>query len=397
MNFPQIVSQIVKANLALLQSDYDRLSNTPSDLKLPLFTNKDLNQLINAVIPVLDNDPVVLDLFTPIIVVGSIRGSIFDLYKIIQRFGLPPTRSYLFLGDFIDGGQFSLETITFLYALKVVYPRNIYLLCGPHEIEAVSHTRQLFKEIQQIDQSGSLYQNFVESFKHLPLAALLFSTIFCSAGGITSDFQLIQDLMDVPKPFPNDRLSQINQFLRSEANSSCIGFMHNNKKCLFGQYSFDKFMQQNRLNLLITGNLFSMDGIKYLFGNKLCSIFSISNFKNKLNHCGVLAIFGSDDYKPIKLPVLPFIPRNSVTFTQCNAQDIKPKQQLQTLALPKIVVGASTSRRTAMRILETSKDSIPFGHPILTICNGGDKLSKISRIRTFGTSRCPPIKLDTFY
>jgi uncharacterized protein YejL (UPF0352 family) len=362
-----------------------------SDIKLPKYTANDLNEVVSSVIPVLQKETKVLDLFAPMIVVGSLQGSLFNLYQILSRFGLPPTRSYIFLGNIVGDGQFSIETIAFLYALKTVYPRNIYILRGLNEIRSYARRRSFFRDAEKIDSTHDLFNRFIESFSYLPLAATLFNSVFCCSGGLTSGLKYISEINNI------SGTKELAVFCKAEPSNTTASFRKDKMTYFYGHTHFERFMASNSITLMITGNVMTHDGCKYSFGNRLISLFSASGLNGSGNNSSVLAIFAARDYKTIKMPKIQRYTRESVSFVSFSELESKhPNQQMKILALPKIAPGATTSRKTAMRILETSKNSIPSGHPILTLFNGVDKLSKISRIRTFGTSRTPAV-VDTFY
>jgi serine/threonine-protein phosphatase 2B catalytic subunit len=81
----------------------------------------------------LKKEPNLLKLKDPVTVVGDIHGQYYDFVKMIDVGGDPENTKYLFLGDYVDRGSFSVEVVLLVYSLKLNYPKTIFLLRGNHE------------------------------------------------------------------------------------------------------------------------------------------------------------------------------------------------------------------------------------------------------------------------
>jgi len=115
------------------------LSRSKGGMASPMnITLKQARAVVRAGADALDRDPSVLDLVADFVVVGDIHGSTDSLLGIFSRLGYPPERSYLFLGDYVDRGLYSIEVILMLYALKAAFPSHVFLLRGNHECESLT-------------------------------------------------------------------------------------------------------------------------------------------------------------------------------------------------------------------------------------------------------------------
>ncbi|KAK6141919.1 hypothetical protein DH2020_024340 [Rehmannia glutinosa] len=158
------------------------------------------------------SEPSVLQLKAPIKIFGDLHGQFGDLMRLFDEYGSPSTAGdiayidYLFLGDYVDRGQHSMETITLLLALKVEHPHQVHLIRGNHEAADIN---ALFGfRIECIERMGErdgiwAWHRINRLFNWLPLAALIEKKIICMHGGIGRSINHVEQIENIQRTANN--------------------------------------------------------------------------------------------------------------------------------------------------------------------------------------------------
>ncbi|XP_057549108.1 serine/threonine-protein phosphatase BSL1 [Amaranthus tricolor] len=267
----------------------------------------EVGEICHAAEQIFMQEPTVLQLKAPIKVFGDLHGQFGDLMRLFDEYGFPSTAGdityidYLFLGDYVDRGQHSLETITLLLALKIEYPENVHLIRGNHEAADINALFGFRLEcIERMGENDGIWAwtRFNQLFNCLPLAALIEKKIICMHGGIGRSIQAVEQIEKLERPITMDAGSIVlMDLLWSDPteNDSIEGLRPNARGpglVTFGPDRVTEFCKRNKLQLIIRAHECVMDGFERFAQGQLITLFSATNYCGTANNAGAILVIG---------------------------------------------------------------------------------------------------------
>ena len=249
----------------------------------------DAISICNIVTPILLSEPTVLEIDPPINICGDIHGQLSDLISVFDKRngGFRQDIKYLFLGDYVDRGPNSVEVICLLFIMKIMFPKNIYLLRGNHESPEMTEFFGFADECNYKLSMDTL-PSFYNAFDALPISAIIGRKIFCVHGGLSPSLTKISQIREITRPIGIPEEGILADLLWSDPSKNVNEWGPNERGSTYtyGPKAVQTFLESNDMSMIIRGHQMAQNGVDYPFApNKtVITVFTASHYAGVNNN-----------------------------------------------------------------------------------------------------------------
>lgn len=248
-----------------------------------------------------------LELMDPVTIVGDIHGQFYDLLRIFELGGQLEDTKYLFLGDYVDRGSFSIEVILLLYSIKLNFPKRVFLLRGNHECRQMSSFFNFRSEcLYKYDLE--VYDAIMASFDALPIACIVNNKFIAVHGGISPELVSMQDIINLERVTEPPRSGLFCDLLWSDPVDNDSGQLTERFKAnevrgcsyCYGSVAVNNFLKKSKLLSVLRAHEVQIDGYKMHKWNGstgfpvVITIFSAPNYCDVYNNKGAVVKFNNN-------------------------------------------------------------------------------------------------------
>ncbi|CRL28572.1 Metallophosphoesterase [Penicillium camemberti] len=197
-------------------------------------------------------------------------------------------RNFVFLGDYVDRGYFSLETLTLLLCLKAKYPDRVTLVRGNHESRQITQVYGFYEECFQKYGSASVWKACCQVFDFMTLGAIIDGKVLCVHGGLSPEIRTLDQVRVVARAQEIPHEGAFCDLVWSDPDDvETWAVSPRGAGWLFGDRVADEFCHVNDLSLIARAHQLVNEGYKYHFNNQ--NVVTVWSAPNYCYRCGNLA------------------------------------------------------------------------------------------------------------
>uniref|UniRef100_A0A915PFN5 Serine/threonine-protein phosphatase n=1 Tax=Setaria digitata TaxID=48799 RepID=A0A915PFN5_9BILA len=245
---------------------------------------------------VLQSQSVFIEINGPVVVCGDIHGQYSDMLRIFDKCGFPPEANYLFLGDYVDRGKQSIETVCLLFCFKIKYPENFFILRGNHECAGINRVYGFYEEINRRYRSVRLWGVFQDTFNYLPYSACIAGKILCMHGGLSPKLNDFDSLRNIERPSDPQPSSMELDILWSDPDEGVQGWQPNSRgiSSVFGADVLTRMCEKLNIDLVARAHQVVQDGYEFFGNRRLVTIFSAPHYCGEFDNAAATMSVSED-------------------------------------------------------------------------------------------------------
>ena len=245
----------------------------------------------------------------PVTVCGDIHGQWHDLMELFRIGGSAPDTNYLFMGDYVDRGYYSVETVTMLVCLKVRYPDRVFVLRGNHESRQITQVYGFYDECVRKYGSANVWKLFTDLFDYFPLTALVEHSIFCLHGGLSPSIDTLDHVRQLDRVQEVPHEGPMCDLLWSDPDDrSGWGISPRGAGFTFGADISQQYNHRNGLGLVARAHQLVMDGYNWSHDQAVVTIFSAPNYCYRCGNQAAIMEVGDEATTNLDKTFLQFDP-----------------------------------------------------------------------------------------
>lgn len=210
-----------------------------------------------------------------------------------------PNTNYVFLGDYVDRGFYSIETVSLIVALKVRYPQRIHILRGNHESRQITQVYGFYDQCLKAYGSPNVWKYFTDLFDFLPLTILVDEKVFCVHGGLSPSIDSLDHIRSLDRFHEVPHEGPICDLIWSDPDDRVgWGISPRGAGYTFGEDITARWNLSNGLTLTVRAHQLVMEGYNYTHNQQLLTLFSAPNYCYRCgNQAAIMEI--DDEFKTL--------------------------------------------------------------------------------------------------
>jgi len=262
----------------------------------------DLKKLCEIVKELLLEESNVQPVAAPVTICGDIHGQFYDLKELFRVGGDPPQTNYIFMGDFVDRGYYSLETFSYLLCLKARWPDKVTLLRGNHESRQITQVYGFYDECQQKYGNANAWKYCTQVFDLLTIAALINGRILCVHGGLSPDIRTLDQIRTINRNQEIPHEGDFCDLMWSDPEDiETWQVSPRGAGWLFGSRVTNEFVSINNLEVIARAHQLVHDGYKFMFGKQLVTVWSAPNYCYRCGNVAAILALDKDLKQDFKI------------------------------------------------------------------------------------------------